>query len=192
MWTRTLRTRPFTSGTKKANGFTLIELIVAVVILAIGTTLVVVTLDEMLPQSRIQAAARNLGAQIADARSNAITQGYSYEMEYDLNEERYRLITPFKAGGGLALHPEDRLQFDWVELPTAIELKSLTIGGGEPIERGSVFVEFDALGSSIEHDIHLHRETPAMDFTLHVDSLTGLVRFFEGPPKLEKVVDADF
>jgi len=173
-------------------GFTLVEIAVTVTILALGTTLVAVYLDAMLPQSKLQAAARSLGSVVADIRSSAITQGYSYQVEYDLDKDRYQVVTPFRAGGGIAFRPEDRIRFEWQYLPETVKLQSITIGNGESVERGLVVVEFDALGSSIEHDVHLHRDNPESDFTLHIDGLTGLVRFVSGKPVPNKADDSEF
>lgn len=174
------------------RGFTLLEIAVAVLILSLGTTLVAVNLDAMLPNSRLQACARALASQIADARSHAITQGIPYQIEYDLDKNRYRLLTPFKAGGGLALRPEDRVGLEWVDFPANVKLAGVTIGADESTERGITFVEFDSLGSSIEHQVNLRREKPEADFTLQVEALTGMVRFIAGKPKIERVDDGAF
>ena len=181
-----------TSRRTRSQGFTLIEIAVAVLILSLGTTVVAVYLDSMLPNSRLQACARALASQIADARSHAITQGLSYQIEYDLDNNRYRLVTPVKAGGGRAIRPEDRIGLDWVEFPPNVKLAGVTLGAEDTSERGIVFIDFDPLGSSVEHQVNLRRENPEADFTLQVEALTGMVRFLTGRPRIEKVDDGAF
>ncbi|MGH7151027.1 MAG: pilus assembly FimT family protein [Planctomycetota bacterium] len=179
-------------GGRAERGLTLIELSTVIVILALVVTVATAYLDETLPASRLESAARSLASEIDSLRTFSIAQGQSYRIEYDVDNARYRTVSPFQRDGRLAETDEDRLPQDWKELPRGVVLEDVVLGAGERVAEGVVEVEFSPLGSSVEHRVHLKRLHPERRFTLSVAGLTGQVRFVEGYEERGEVTEDDF
>jgi prepilin-type N-terminal cleavage/methylation domain-containing protein len=175
-------------------GFTLIELMVVIVILALLTGTVAVSIEAMLPRSRLNSEVRALAATLQGARSDAIARNAEFFIEYDLDAEAYRVITPFSVQGGLLLYmseEEDRMAFDWHTLADTVELASVYLAGDQ-ISDGTVLVRFDPLGAASDHAVVLVQPNYENFYTIEVLALTGLIRFHEGVYTREAPEDADF
>src|SRR5262245_49126629 len=174
------------------RGLTLIELSAVVVILALVVAVATAYLDDTLPASRLESAARSLASEIDSLRTFSIAQGQAYRLEYDLGNARYRTVSPFQKDGLLAGTPDDRVAHEWKFLPQGVVLEDVVLGAGERVAEGVVAVEFSPLGSSVEHRVHLKRLHPERRFTLAVAGLTGQVRFVEGYEERGEVTEDDF
>ena len=86
--------KPDATVAASARGFTLIEISVVVVIFALMFTTATVSLDSYLPNSRSESAARELLSTIDLARTSAVANGREYQVEFDLERRRYRIVTP--------------------------------------------------------------------------------------------------
>ncbi len=184
------RERP--AGHAGERGLTLIELSTVIVILALVATVATAYLDETLPASRLESAARSLASEIDSLRTFSIAQGQTYRLEYDLGNARYRTVSPFQRDGRLAETEEDRASQEWKDLPRGVVLEDVVLGAGERVVEGIVAVEFSPLGSSVEHRVHLKRLHPERRFTVSVAGLTGQVRFVEGYEERGEVTEDDF
>ncbi len=180
------------AGGRAERGLTLIELSTVILILALVVTIATAYLDETLPASRLESAARSLASEIDSLRTFSIAQGQTYRIEYDVGNARFRTVSPFKADGRLAETAEDRLPQDWRDLPQGVVLEDVVLGAGERVAEGIVTVEFSPLGSSVEHRVHLKRLRPERRFTVSVAGLTGQVRFVEGYEERGEVTEDDF
>lgn len=76
------------------RGFTLVELLAVVVILAVTTAVVTVRLDGFTARGRLNSAARQIGAIYRLARAQALASGRPALLEYVLNSNRIRLLRP--------------------------------------------------------------------------------------------------
>jgi prepilin-type N-terminal cleavage/methylation domain-containing protein len=176
----------------RERGLTLIELSTVIVILALVVTVATAYLDQTLPQSRLEAAARSLAAQIDNLRTFSIAQGKAYRIEYDLPGRRYRVVSPFRPDGKVAEREEERVAMDWIYLPDGVVFDDVTIGAGERIVEGTVPLEFTPLGTSIEHRVHIRRVHPERRYTISVAGLTGQIRFVDGYEERTEVAEGDF
>jgi prepilin-type N-terminal cleavage/methylation domain-containing protein len=174
------------------RGLTLIELSAVIVILALVVTVATAYLDETLPASRLESAARSLASEIDSLRTFSVAQGQSYRIEFDVGGARYRTVSPFRADGRVAETEEDRVAFAWKDLPQGVALEDVVLGAGERVVEGIVAVDFSPLGSSVEHRVHLKRLHPERRFTIAVAGLTGQVRFVEGYEERAEVTGDDF
>ena len=180
------------TGSGGSRGFTLIEVSAVIVILALVVTVATAYLDDTLPSSRLESAARSLASRIESLRTFSVAQGKSYRIEYDLARHGYRTVTPFRADGRFAETEEERVAQAWVSLPDGVVFDDVVVGGGERIVEGIVAIDFSPLGASVDHRIHLRREHPERKFTLAVAGLTGQVRFVEGYEEGAEVTESDF
>lgn len=165
----------------------MVEMLAVIVIMALIATIVTVNWRAMLPRAELNSAVRTLAASLQGARSEAISRNAIYRIEYDLDKHRYRMNTPFKFGGGLALREEDRYALPWTALPETVRFNRIQIDGVD-YSNGMVFVRFDPLGAASGHLITLVQKPYDTYYTIEVQPLTGLIDYHEGqflrlPPK---------
>lgn len=172
-------------------GFSLIEMLAVLVILGLIATIVTVSWKAMLPHEQLTSAVRALAGALQGARSEAIARNGEFRIEYDFEKGRYRTVTPFKAGGGLAGRDDDRMAFDWIVFPESVKFQRIMVDGVE-YSRGIVFVRFDPLGAASGHTITLLQEPERNTYTVDVQALTGLIEYHEGVFVREPPRDTDF
>ena len=160
-------------------GFTLVELLAVIIVLALIATLVTINWRAILPKTELHSAVRELSSVLQGTRSEAIARNAPFDVQYDLDEHRYRVVTPFRAGGGLAPSLEERQMLAWHPLPPTVRFVSITIGT-DAFEKGIVFVRFDPLGSASGHVIVLTQPADENTYTIEVQGLLGLIDYHEG------------
>lgn len=173
-------------------GFSLIELLAVIMVLALIATLVTINWKAILPKTELHSAVRELSAVLQGARSDAISRNATYEVQYDLDEHRYRVVTPFRAAteqyvGGLAATNEERQALPWHKLPPTVRFRSIAVGT-DVFEKAMVIVRFDAVGSASGHVIVLDQPQDQNTYTIEVQGLLGLINYHAGlfervPPK---------
>lgn len=179
---------------RRTAGFSLVELVVVVMIVGLMIGTVSVSWEVIVPRSRLNTSVRELAAHLQSTRSEAVSRNLEFWVEYDLDEEAYRVITPFRLGGGrleLGASEDDRLRFMWHPLRDGVEFDHVTVGG-DVYSEGSVVVRFDPLGASSDHRVVLSQPTYQNFYTLEVLALTGLIRFHDGVFEREVPDDGDF
>jgi type II secretion system protein H len=182
-----LEVRTAQTSSAAERGFTLVEMLAVIVIMALIATIVTVNWRAMLPRAELHSAVRTLASSLQSAHSEAISRNAVYRIEYDLDKHRYRLNTPFKLGGGLALREEDRFALPWTALPDTVRFSRIQVDGIDYVN-GMVFVRFDPLGAASGHLITLVQQPYNNYYTIEVQPLTGLIDYHEGqftrlPPK---------
>lgn len=191
--------RPAPRGVRgRSHGFSLVELMVAVGILAILASLTFVSLESMLPRAELNSAVRELASTLHQTRSDALTRNAEFSVEYyfeagDGHPRGYRVVTPFRAGGmgGLASGDEERLAQAWHALPDSVRFTKIAVADEEYTD-GQVVVRFDAFGSASDHRIYFYQEPYGNEYTIEVLALTGMVRFHDGHFEREYPKDSDF
>ena len=176
------------------RGFTVIELMVVIIVIGLISGTVAMTIEAMLPRARLNSEVRALAATLQGARSDSIARNAEFFVEYDLDNEAYRVVTPFSSEGGLMRFMEEeeaRLAFDWHNMADGVELASVYLTGNQMSE-GIVRVRFDPLGAASDHAVVLVQPSYENFYTIEVLALTGLIRFHEGVYSREPPVDADF
>jgi len=81
-----------------ADGFTLVEMLVAIAIMAFGIVLAVPILSDPSPGTRVRAAARELVTALREARSEAIYRNTEVVMLLDVDRRAYRIIPGTRHG----------------------------------------------------------------------------------------------
>lgn len=184
---------------RSERGYTLVELMVVIIVLGLLATGVYVTWEAVVPRTKLNTAVRELAATLQETRSDAISRGVPFTVEYYFEPEGerprgYRVVTPFRAGGagGLANSTEARFAKAWKALPDNIEFQSITVNG-QLYTKGSCEVRFDARGSASDHTIVLVQQPYRNNiFTIEVQALTGLIQFHPGEFIRDLPEDADF
>ncbi len=174
-------------------GFTLVEISVVVLILALMLTTATVRLDSYLPASRAESAARNLLSTIDLARTTAISKGVVYEVEMDLDGKRYRILTPYDRDGNLVRNREERRGLNWVELPSGVFFGTILTLSGGVVQSGTYYLPFDQIGSAEEVYIQIENEAgEGFALTAIVQALTGTSSVKQGREEPSLVTEQDF
>ena len=180
-------------GRSAANGFTMVELLVVVLIIGMISGVVAVSWQARLPRADLNATVHTLAATISGARSDAIARNGEFRLYYDLDANSYFVRSPYRIGGGLAQNDDQRLILRRTRLPESVNIARVTIDGVH-YDEGTVYVSFDPQGSATGHTVKLLQASALTDpVTVEVLPLTGLVRFhysdFERPPVSEDDFD---
>jgi Tfp pilus assembly protein FimT len=165
----------------------MVELLGVILVLGLIATIVSVNWRAILPKTELHAAVRALASTLQGTRSDAIARNAVFQVQYAIEENRYRVVTPFRAGGGLAASNEDRMALEWTPLPESVHFKAITIDGLE-YSKGMVYVRFDPLGTASGHTVVLEQLPYQNMYTIEVQGLLGLIDYHEGlfarvPPK---------
>jgi Tfp pilus assembly protein FimT len=177
------------------SGFTILELGIVLVIMAMVTYTVSVSFDAFVPRERLNTSVRDLADVLRQARSESVSRNSEYFVEYDMVEHRYRMITPLSLDGQPwieGVDPEDfRRATNWEHLRQGVVFDSVTLAGTIYTEE-LVRVRFDPLGSASDHIVQISQPLYEISFTLEVLPLTGLIRFHEGIYERDYPTDLDF
>lgn len=125
---------------RRARGFTLIEMLVVVALIAVATSLIAVVVSQSLDGAKVRAASRDLAAALRYTRSQAIVKREPQALTVYVEERGYQ------APG----RPR-------VELPRQMDMKLLT-AASEQVDRGVGRIRFFPDGSSTGGHVELMRE----------------------------------
>lgn len=178
------------AGAQPAAGFTIVEVLVAVLVMGLITAMVAPNLATFVPTARLDAAAKTLVGNIDYLRSEARIQGKRVKLELDLQHARWRYVMP----------PEEKLTTDQdvrtleprYEEWTALGDDVVFAGAGNPhdgIVRSRTFeMVFDENGFTSDQSVVLKLESdPKMVWTVRIQGLTGacdILRDEEGNEQL--------
>jgi prepilin-type N-terminal cleavage/methylation domain-containing protein len=185
--------RPTPAGSRA--GFSLVELMVVVIILGLIGGVAVSSWQSLLPNQQLNTAIRALSEVLHGTRSEAISRNRLFEIYYDLDQEAYRVRTPYRLGGGFATSEDDDDERVWTNETDlseyGVSIQRITIDG-VVFDDGVVKVRFDPLGASSYHTIVLRQDLFDREFTIEVLPLTGDIRFHEGLFEREPAEESDF
>jgi type II secretion system protein H len=179
------------STSRRKGGFTIVEVLGVLVVVGLIATMVTVNWQALFPRSQLNSSVRALAATLQGTRSDAIARSAEFQIQYDLEHQRYRVVTPYRLGGGVAANEEDRLPLDWTDLPKGVRFARVSIDGVD-YDAGVVMVRFDPLGGANGHVVVLHQEAFEHDYTIEVQALTGLIDFYEGVYQRPEAEEEDF
>lgn len=84
---------------KQNGGFTLMEIIVVVAIMAISTTIAIPAFMKMLPGIRLNGAARQVMGDLMDARMEAVKHNNEYKVFFLNNNHEYKILNDIDGDG---------------------------------------------------------------------------------------------
>lgn len=143
-------------------GFTLVELLVAMAIVALGIVIAVPILSDPSPGARVKAAAHQLVTALREARSEAILRNAEVVVMLDVERRAFRTV------------PGSRQR----ALPSDIEL-AMAASEAERLGGSSAGIRFFPDGSSTGGRITLSKAGASYDVT--VPWLTGRARLDDAP-----------
>ncbi len=168
----TLR-RPRVPG---SGGFTLLELMAVLAILAMVSQLVLMNLGRLVPSTVLDSECSQLMGKLEFLRSEAQLQGKVYKLELDLDNQQFRMVMP----------PEERLVSEqtaaeaiplaWTPLDDRVRFISHTIVGGPTQRSGRVPIVIDAHGFTADQTIVLGMRSDDLKDLVWTIEIQGLDR----------------
>ncbi|MBX3462523.1 MAG: prepilin-type N-terminal cleavage/methylation domain-containing protein [Planctomycetes bacterium] len=162
--------------TASDGGFTLMELLVTMTLLALIFAIVVPNLGAIVPSARLEGSGKQILRQLDWVRSEARIQGKTMGMDFDLDKRRWRIVYP----------PEQQLTRDqdaWTleERPDqwqALEPDVVFAGVGDAknglATRGVYRLVFDEYGFTGDQIVALKLQSdPQMVWSMTIQGLTG-------------------
>ncbi|MFY9344204.1 MAG: prepilin-type N-terminal cleavage/methylation domain-containing protein [Planctomycetota bacterium] len=177
-------TRPPTAG------FTLVEVMVTLAILALLFALIVPNLEMLVPSARLRSSGKQILHELDWVRSEARIQGKRMAMEFDLDRAIWRIVYP----------PEQQLTRDqdastleerpdiWIALQDDVVFAGAGDGKAGLAAHGLYRLQFDEYGFTGDQVLTLALQSdPKMTWTLTILGLSGRVTVEESEVG-EKVV----
>ncbi len=162
-----------TSGPE--GGFTLLEVMAVVVIVAILATTAIMNVDSIVPAYEIRQTARRLGIIIQQAKSYAKREARDMAIVYDFENNRC-WIEPAD------IEPEDtpgehtRREY---ELPEGLEFSKVVFSDESSVEINVCRVYVTAGGMVVPHYVHIKNDRDAK-YTVMVRMMAGTVEYAGG------------
>jgi len=169
------------------GGFTFVELMAVLILASISVVYVVLRLDGLTADSRLSAAGRHIASTVEWIRGEAAAQARDLQIEFDLDNARYRIVIPPRPG----LHRDARDQeewdvLSWSLLPDGVRFVDIQFTASDSdrakedvSSKGVRTVTFTRSGSAPSFMVHLKsseiRSRHFGQYSIEVNGFTGAV-----------------
>ena len=177
---------------RSRSGYTLIELVVVILLLAMFMGMAITKVDFMVPKYTLRAGAREVAAILKQARSRASATGRDIYVRIYVSEQKYELLVPFeKPNPSLSLFPPDtppeqlppkEWEFQPMmtkSLPKEVRFVNVILGRepDQTFASGTLTVRMTpyGLGNHMILNLQLHERRMAV----RLNGLTGFTSFYE-------------
>jgi prepilin-type N-terminal cleavage/methylation domain-containing protein len=165
-----------------ARGFTLMEVLVVLLILAMLFSLILPNLGALVPSARLRSSGNQIRRTLDWVRSEARIQGKRMAMDFDLARGIYRVVHPPEER--LTREQDERLLVERTDDWQALEDDVRFVGAGDGriglAEKGVYRLAFDEYGFTGDQVLILGLvSNPNLTWTLTIQGLTGKVDVHE-------------
>lgn len=160
------------------RGFTLIEILVVVAILAIISRAVLSNLGSIVPSTTMDAEAQRLMSTIDYLRSEAELQGKTYKLELDLDNGRFREIWPAEMKVALDQDPNqlEEQRLGWLPIDERCRFGGYAVLGEPTLRRGRIEMLFNRNGNTADQVIFFRMKSDQLQHMVWTIQIRGLER----------------
>lgn len=182
------------------RGFTFVELMVVLAILAFAFTYGIIHLDGATGTARISSAARQIGTTLEFLRGQAIQSARPLELHVDIDLAEWTTVIPPRPSesAGNRDEEEEILVTEPVGFGTnAIRFDAIQFDPNDQQTSGKVIITFSPLGEMSPNGLMIRLVSDEVGdqdekyFSVEVNGLTGDVSYTPGAAKFEQVVKGD-
>ena len=181
------------------HGFTLIEMLAVMGILAVMISVSISAVQYLIPDTELTAAARELASFVEDARDEAIIEGRTVFLDYSLGEvasdpQTFRAVRAPLIGREDKAEEEEHLLIltGWRFLPEGVFFDEIVIGDEDQGKHGEFRIPIHPDGSLQGHLIYLYCPEVDAYVTVKVSGLLGTATFQIGKIENEVVTEENF
>jgi hypothetical protein len=164
-----------------AGGFTFIELVLVLGILALLVTFSLPNLEGLTPKYRLRTAARKLASQLEDLRVTAISRerwmGIHYVFNNGGNERPYYRVIPPAPLEDPNQPLRDRRMLSKKYLPTGVRFAEIILAGQRSVAAGTLDIAFSPTGNVGSHIVVLTGDDRRV--YLKFNCITGIMEYSE-------------
>src|SRR5438067_588354 len=135
-------------ASRRTAGFTFIELMVVIAILALLASIVVANLDGITAPTKLRGAARTLGNQMLEPKEMAALKNRPLSLEIDLEHQRWRVVDgPSETEMPNEKDREEATWIgDWESPPDGVHIKELSFSSTDVDRGGTNTITFQGDG----------------------------------------------
>jgi len=164
------------------RGFTLVELMAVIVIIALATAIVAVNADYITPSAALRSEARRIAARFLLARLYAVSNAKTYTVVYEFNEDEalvWTLMPQEEDEEGRLIEDERQIVGGVADrLHDSVQMLAVVLPDETTYEEGHVEIDVSPYGDVGSHIVVLaRRDRPDEKIWIKMDALTGLVTY---------------
>lgn len=179
----------------RKRGFTLIEIMVTMTVIATILVIVTVRAEHLSPKYALRAAAREVGGAIDLARGTAAGRGVRTAIEYDVDAGRYQLWGEGRDDSGNKVRGDGPWGLTKIgacrTLPRGVRFRGVYAHakGQSPQSKGVMRVRFDPLSIEGSHIVYLESEHTQKQISVKFNALLGSSDYVDGTAEFEAAPD---
>jgi prepilin-type N-terminal cleavage/methylation domain-containing protein len=165
------------------KGFTLLELMFVVVIMAVAITLTVAKVDFLIPKYRLRGALREIASTVRLARVKATSIAMDLYIQYDLSNNEYWLLVPGKE--------EETIRYEKLlkkRLPTGISFKNVIVTDKTGESSGISTIKVSPFGIRGSHIVNLIDKDGRIG-ALKINGFTGSATFYNEEKEPDELLE---
>ncbi len=177
--------------TGRNAGYTLIEIMVVVAIIATVMLVVVTSMDDLTPWSRLSSGGREIASAIQFVASEAGATGRTHWLTYDLENAQHWVVLPrtereqelYGEGAFKKTGKEDDSDRRILQrgLPEGVVFLDVVVGDDDRRNKGELKFEFGPLGLAPAHTVHLgYEKDEQLQLSIGVNPVTSETRILDG------------